>query len=152
MKNLFPLFFLTAFVCVPAHAETVWLGNAFVTQVEAVCGNAASVGDFQTAIYRPAGVPLGNDADSYFALVSQRANFTMQVPNNTFRAGINYGSRYITSQLKFGSNVGGILNWTMSPQVLDTTVKQAKLTFTIANYFGVKGCTTTFQVALVLTR
>lgn len=144
------LLLLIGSIPAPLHAETAWIGTAMVTQAPSICGNTAQVGDFHTAIYRPAGVTLGNDADSYLALISQRAYFTMLVPNNTFRAGINYGSSFVTSLLKFGSGTGGILSWSMSPATLDLSSKSAKLVFSIANFYAIKNCNPSFRATLIL--
>lgn len=150
MKIHVPAVLLSGLISSPIHAETAWVGTAIVTQAQESCGNAAQVGDFFTAIYRPAGVPLGNDADSYLALISQRSHFTMLVPNNTFRAGINYGSSYVTSQLKFGAISGAVLSWSMSPATLDLSSRNAKLVFSISNFYGVKTCNPSFRATLLL--
>lgn len=156
MKNA-ALAALAALAAVSVHAETVWVGNAFVTAATAACGPAtagafAAVGDFYRVIYRPAGVPLGNAADSYFAIIGQRSNFTMLVPNNTFRSGINYASRYVTSQVNFGTNGASILAWSMTPAALDASVKNASLTFTFANFFAVAGCNPTIRADLEIAQ
>ena len=132
----------------PAWAETVWVGDALVTSAPSLCGSAAAVGDYATLIYRPAGTALGNAADSYLAYVSQRANMTMQVPNNTFRSGVNYASRYVTSYIAFGTNVAGVTAWALSPPTLATTTTHATLTATLANFYGVTGCTVSIRAAL----
>ena len=150
MKRIL-VFALTVFSAPSVNAETLWIGNAFVTTaVQPTCGSAAAVGDFDRVIYRPAGGSLGNGADSYFAYIGQRANFTMTVPGNTFTAGLNYAGQGVSSFINFSSKVGGITNWTMAPPTLDASVKHATLTATLANFFTVTGCTVSLRADLEL--
>lgn len=129
-----------------ARAETVWVGNFFVSVTPpTVCGNTASKGDTHRVTYRPAGAALGNGADSYLAVIGQRANFTMLVPNNTFAAGINYAARYVSSYLNFGSNTGAITAWSMAPAALATNSTRAELQFTFTNFYAITGCTVTLR-------
>lgn len=141
-----------------ARAQTVWTGNMFVTAVPSPtnCINSsgvsvADVGDFYRALYRPAGTALGNGADSYLALVSQRSAFAITVPNNSFRAGINYASSYVSSTVGFGSNAAGITQWQQSPTSPGTGTANVTLTATLANFWNLTGCTVTLQGALPLT-
>jgi hypothetical protein len=150
MKKFIIIALFALFFSLPVRAETTWLGNAFVIAVPPACGTTVTVGDFNTILYRPAGVPLGNGADSYLALLGQRTSFTMLVPNNTFKPGINYASQYVTSLLNFGSNVGGILAWSMTPAVLSTATINARLVFTISNFFKITNCNPTFRADLGL--
>lgn len=152
MKTIAAIALLTLVSTIPAQAETSWIGNAFVVIApQPACGNTVTTGDFYNIIYRPAGEVLGNGADSYLALVSQRSNFTMLTPNNTFRGGINYAARYVSSQINFGSSVGGITAWSMSPVSLAVNVRDANLTFTITNFFKIAGCNPTFRADLGLS-
>lgn len=132
----------------PARAESLWVGTAFVTEATSVCGSAATVGDFARLIYRPAGTSLGNDADSTLAYITSRASVTMFVPNNTFRANINYSGQSISSQVTITTRTGGILGWTLSPSVLATSTPRASLTARLANFFAVSGCTVSLQANL----
>jgi hypothetical protein len=142
---------LLSWICsTSAHAETAWIGNAFVTTVTPGCGTTVAEGDFYTIIYRPAGVALGNNADSYLSMVGQRSYFSMLVPNNTFRSGINYGGQYVSSQVNFGSTVGGILAWSMSPATLGLGSKHADLNFAISKFFNLSGCNAGFHADLEL--
>ena len=128
-----------------ARAETIWVGNFFITAIAestpGKCGDAAAVGDYGKVTYRPAGAALGNGANSFFAYVGQRSHFTMYVPNNTFQRNINYASQYVTSRVNFGSNVGGILAWNASPAAFDLSTTRATLSATFSNFYGVTGCT-----------
>ena len=141
MKHAAVLALATLAVCPSlARAETAWVGNAFILTATPACGNTAAAGDAQRVIHRPAGAALGNGADSYFAFVGQRANFTMMVPNNTFRAGINYAARYVSSYLNFGTANGAITAWSMSPAVMGAATNSAELTMAITNYYNIVGC------------
>ena len=129
----------------------------FVTAVPAPgsCINSsgatvAEVGDFYRGLFRPAGAALGNGADSYLAMVSQRSSFTITVPNNSFQAGINYGSSYVSSSINFGSNTAGITRWTQVPTALAAGTANVNLTVTLANFWNLRGCTVTLQGALAL--
>jgi|APTNR8051073442_1049403.scaffolds.fasta_scaffold54207_1 hypothetical protein len=148
---------LAAFCPAAAHAETTWIGNVFVTAVPAPdkCINSsgnpvAEVGDYYRGLFRPAGTALGNGADSYFALVGQRSSFTITVPNNSFQAGINYGSSYVSASINFGSNTAGITRWTQVPATPAPGTANVNLTATLANFWNVRGCTVTLQGALAL--
>ena len=134
-----------------AQAETLWVGNAFVTvATQPTCGTAASVSDYSRIIYRPASVPLGNGADSYFAYVGSRADFTMTTPNNTFRSGINYGGHFVSSYINFGNNVGAITAWTLTPSVISASQTNYTLNATFTNFYGVTGCNVSLQANLEL--
>lgn len=139
------------------RAETTWIGNIFVSAVAvpSKCLNSngssvADVGDYYRGLFRPAVSGLDNGADSYLALVGQRSSFTIMVPNNTFQAGINYGSSYVSSSLSFGSNSAGITRWTQSPATPTATTNSINITATLANFWNVKGCTVTLRGALTL--
>lgn len=135
-----------------ARAETIWVGSAFITAISestpGVCKDAANVGDYSKITYRPAGALLGNGADSYLAYVGQRSNVTLFVPNNTFRAAINYSGSYVSSQLNFGTKVGAITAWTMTPATLDANTLKATLTATFTNFYGLTGCTAFWRADL----
>lgn len=140
------------------EAATIWTGNMFVTAVPAPakCVNSsgttvAEVGDYYRGLYRPAGTALGNGANSYLALISQRSSFAITVPNNSFQAGINYGSSYVSSTIGFGSNSAGITRWQQSPTTPATGTPNVTLTTTLANFWNLTGCTVTLQGALPLT-
>lgn len=132
-----------------ARAETSWVGTAMVMFTPpAVCGSAASAGDYGTMIYRPWGTALGNGANSYLAYIGQRSNFTMMVPGAPFQAGVNYSSRYVTSNIALGTNTAGVIAWSMSPSSLSASVQSATLEATFANFYNVSGCTVTLRAAL----
>ena len=154
MNRFFNRFVAATFissVATVAQAETLWVGNAFVTVApQPTCGTAATVSDYSRIIYRPASVPLGNGADSYFAYIGNRADFTMTTPGNTFRSGINYGAHFVTSNINFGSNVGAITAWTLTPAVISASQTNYTLKATFANFYGVTGCTVSLQANLEL--
>ncbi|HZR80647.1 MAG TPA: hypothetical protein VFD92_06090 [Candidatus Binatia bacterium] len=128
-----------------AHGETLYVGNAFLTSVTPQCGKTAAVGDAYRAIYRPAGVNIGNGADSHFSLTSTRANVTMRVPNNSFQQNVNYVAQTVGSSVKIGSHAGGILGWTESGGGGGVNIS---VTTSLAKFFGVKSCTATIDVYL----
>lgn len=140
-----------------ASAQTTWIGNVFISAIPspANCVNSsgvsvAAVGDYYRGLYRPAVSGLGNGADSYLALVGQRSSFTIMAPNNTFRAGINYASSYVSSSINFGSNTAGITAWTQAPATPGAGTANITLTATLANFWNVKGCTVTLQAGFAL--
>lgn len=152
-----PVFGALALLPTLAVAQTTWIGNVFISAVPspASCLNSsgasvAEVGDYYRGLYRPAVSGLGNGADSYLALVGQRSSFTLMVPNNTFRAGINYGSSYVSSSINFGSNTAGITAWSQAPATPGANAANLTLTATLANFWNVKGCTVTLQGAFAL--
>lgn len=154
---ILPLAGVVALLPVMASAQTTWIGNVFVSAVPAPasCLNSsgvtvAEVGDAYRGMYRPAVSGLGNGADSYLALVGTRSSFTIMVPNNTFRAGINYGSSYVSSTINFGSNTAGITAWTQVPVTPAATTLNVTVTATLANFWNVKGCTVTLQGGFTL--
>lgn len=141
-------FFLAAALLFPtmgAQAETLWIGNAFVTVASTACGISAKVGDFWRAIYRPAGTGLGNGANSYLSLTSSRANFAMTVPNNTFRANINYTARTVGSTVGLGTHSGGILAWTETANFAAVPINSG-VTMRLAKFFGTTNCNATLRV------
>jgi hypothetical protein len=135
-----------------ARAETIWVGQAFIVAKQestpGICGDAASIGDYSKIVYRPASAPLGNGADSYLSYVGRRTSLVLFVPNNTFRSGINYSGTYVSSQLNFGTKVGGVTAWSLTPTVLAADTLTATLTATFANFFGVTGCTVSWRADL----
>jgi len=136
----------------PAAAETVWVGNAMVVGTPpTVCGTTVGAGDFYRILYRPAGTALGNGADSHLSINGQRATFTMFVPNNTFRAAVNYSGRYVSSYLNFGTANGAVTAWAMSPSTLAATTTTANLAMTITNFYNITGCTVAFRSDLELS-
>jgi hypothetical protein len=130
-----------------AHGETLWIGNAQLIAATSACVNSVTVGDFFRAIYRPMGVPLGNGANSHLALLAQRSSFVMRVPNNTFRASINYVGQTVGSTIGITSKAGGILGWQESAGFGSPLV--SNVTASIANFYGVTGCTGTVRMALM---
>jgi len=131
------------FPAMGAQAETLWIGNGFVTAASAACGTSAKVGDFWRAIYRPAG--LDNDANSHLSLTGSRNNIAMRVPNNTFRANINYVARTVGSTVSLGSHSGGILLWNASSGFGSNTIN-VSVTARFAKFFGTTDCTATLQI------
>lgn len=127
-----------------AQAESVWVGNFFVTSASSACLTSASAGDYLRMIYRPAGAALGNGGNSYLSYVGGRAGVAMTVPGNTFRAGVNYTASSVGSYITFASGSGGITAWTQSPAVLSAATTHATLSFTLANFFNLTGCTASF--------
>lgn len=128
---------------IEARAETLYVGNLFLTAVTPQCGKVAAVGDAYRAIYRPAGTTNGNGADSHLSLTSTRANFTLQVPNNQFQQNVNYVAHTVGSTVKKGSHAGAILSWTEAGGAVNISI-----TASITKFFGVKRCTATFDVFL----
>ncbi len=142
---------LATLIAASAHAETLWLGNAFVTAaVQPTCGVAATVGDYSRVIFRPAGVSLGNGGNSYFAYIGTRSSLTFYVPGNSFRPGINYGAYFLNSYVSFGGNIAGITAWTLTPPVISAVQKNYTLTATFANFFDLTGCTVSLKADLEL--
>lgn len=127
-----------------AHAEILWVAEARVVAVTAPCGDTVRIGDFFRAIYRPQGPSIGNGADSRLALFSQRTSFWMQVPNNTFRFGVNYVGHIISSTLTFTTNSGAVLDWNESVTFGAPAV--SNVIASIANFYGDKGCTATLRM------
>lgn len=142
---------LASCAAMSAHAETLWVGNAFVTAAtQPTCGTAANVGDYARVIFRPAGVPLGNGGNSYLAYLGQRSNFTITAVGNSFQSGINYAGQYVSSYINFGANAGGITAWALTPAAISASQQNYALTGTFANFFGVAGCTVSVQADLEL--
>lgn len=142
---------LAPLIAAPAQAETLWVGNAFVTAaVQPTCADPASVGDYSRGIFRPAGVSLGNGANSYFAYIGTRSNLAFYVPNNAFQSEVNYGAYFVNSYVSFGGNVAGITAWTLTPPVISSTQKNYTLNATFANFFDLVGCTVSLEADLEL--
>jgi hypothetical protein len=132
-------------VAMPASAETLWVGNVLVTAATDQCGSAAEEGGYFRSVYRPAGVPLGNGANSYLTYLGQRSSYAMTVPNNQFQFGVNYTASGVTSEIKIVSKAGGITQWVQNPVSVSTNTTFITVTASIANFFAVTGCTATFQ-------
>jgi hypothetical protein len=144
MTKLAAALLATAAAILPASAETLWIGNGFVTAVTAACTGTIAVGDFGRVVYRPAGTTLGNGADSHLAYVTSRASYTMRVPNNSFRPMINYGGLAVSSKATFPSASGGILQFTATP-IPGGGSPELRLVGSFANFFAITGCTTTID-------
>jgi hypothetical protein len=131
-----------------AAAETVWVGNSFLTSTTAACGSNIQVNDYARVLFRPAGADLGNGGDSYFAYLSQRSSYGMSVPGNSFQFGVNYGGQAVSSRLSLTNKAGGITQWVMNPAVPTTGTLSITLTASITNFFAIKDCTVTLVSAM----
>lgn len=127
-----------------ARAETLWVAEARVIAVTSKCANTTQTGDYFRAIYRPMGTSIGNGANSHLALYSQRSSFWMRVPNNTFRANVNYVGYYINTMLSYGGNSGAILDW-QETAAFGAPVA-SNVTASLTNFFGTKECTATLRM------
>jgi hypothetical protein len=139
-------FFLAAVLAVlpmrPALAETVYVGNVFISFVSegAQCKSTFAVNDFARAIYRPRGAALGNGGDSYLAYVSSRSSMVMAVPANDFQASINYAGSGVSSRAGLISKAGAITVWQQTPAVVGSGTPSVTITGRFANFFGIKDC------------
>lgn len=126
----------------PAVADTVYVGNAFVSFVSggAQCTSTFAVNDFARAIYRPRGAALGNGGDSYLAYVSSRSSMVMAVPNNDFQASINYAGSGVSSRAGLISKAGGITVWQQTPALVGSGTPGVTIKGRFANFFGIKDC------------
>lgn len=132
-----------------ARAETVFVGDTMVLSVTTACAGNISVGETARFTYRPTGAGLGNGADSYLAYVGARSSYAMTVPNNTFRAGVNYAAQSLGSRLTLTSSTAGVTGWSQNPATIGAATPSAELVATFANFWGVKGCTATIRSNLL---
>lgn len=129
-----------------AQAETLWVAEARVVATNANCDYR--LGETYRAIYRPKGASIGNGANSHLAIFTQRGGFWLRVPNNTFRANVNYVGRYYGSKIDFFEASGGILAWEESAAFGEPV--SSNVTARISNAFSQKGCTVTFRMPFTL--
>jgi hypothetical protein len=129
-----------------AQAETLWVASAQVIATNPACDYR--LGESYRAIYRPKGTSLGNGANSHLVIFTQRGGFWLRVPNNTFRANVNYAGRYYGSTIDFFQEVGAILAWQESAAFGEP--QSSNVTARISNAFSQKGCTVTFRMPFTL--
>jgi len=133
----------------PAQSETLFVGSAMVSARTSQCGNSVVTGDFGRMTYRPSGAALGNGGDSNLAFLTSRASYSMNVPGGRFQFGVNYGGQSVNSQLTITPKAGGVTQWVQAPQNIGPSTPNLDITASIANFFGITGCSVTFQMSLL---
>lgn len=140
---------LASFAAAPARAETLFVGSAMISALTSACSPSFVVGDFGRMTYRPSGGNLGNGGDSNLSFQTSRASYAMNVPNNRFQFGVNYGGQSVSSQLTVLTKAGGVTQWVQDPAAIGPGTVKLDITASIANFFSITGCTATFQMSLV---
>lgn len=133
----------------PARAETLFVGGALVSARTSQCGNSVVPGDVGRMTYRPSGGALGNGPDSNLAFFTSRASYAMNVPGARFQFGVNYGGQSVNSQLSVTPKAGGVTQWVQAPNNIGAATQKLDVTASIANFFGITGCSVTFQMSLL---
>lgn len=126
----------------PALADTVYVGNAFVSFVGggSQCTSTFQVNDSGRVMYRPRGAALGNGGDSYLAYVTSRSSMVMAVLNNDYQASINYAGSGVSSRAGLISKAGAITVWQQTPAVIGSGTASVTIKGRFANFFGIKDC------------
>jgi hypothetical protein len=136
----------------PASADTVYVGNAFVSFVGggSQCTSTFQVNDSARILYRPRGAALGNGGDSYLAYVTGRSSMVMAVLNNSFQANINYAGSGVSSRAGLISKAGGITVWQQEPGAIGPGTPSVAIRGRFANFFGIKDCFVEFRGNLIV--
>jgi hypothetical protein len=152
MKSLLLVAALAHLTLRAAHADTVFVGNTFISAVSGTssCTSTFQVNDTARALYRPRGSALGNGGDSYLAYVTNRSSMVMAVLNNDFRADINYSGSGVSSRAGLISKAGGITVWQQTPANIAPGTPSVAIKGRFANFFGIKDCFVEFKGNLIV--
>jgi hypothetical protein len=152
MKRFLMVAALAALPVSGAAAETVFVGNVFLTFVssDSQCASTFTVNDYARVLYRPRGAALGNSGDSYLAYVTTRSSFVMVAENNDFRANINYAGSGVSSRASLLSNAGGITVWKQTPKNIGAGTETVSIQGRFANFFAINPCIVEFSGELLL--
>ncbi len=130
-------------------ADTVWYGDAFITNQVGNCSSAnVQVGDFYGVTYRPAG--LDNGADSQIAFVATRSAAHFSVPGAPFTPGASLTG--VALLARTGIDVGFTSTMSAFTSVPETPVASTtliRLRGTITNFYADPNCTVTFSAYTV---
>jgi hypothetical protein len=144
---------LGALATMPAHALTVWQGEAVITAASVACAALGDerrnigVGTVLKSILRPRLVTdNGNDTRVSFTHDGQ-ALFAVLLPNGAMPAG-TYTAYGATHSGRIAANqTGAYTGFNLTPDALTATILTARLTGTIDNFLFRPGCTISFRAA-----
>ncbi len=136
----------------PAVADTVFVGNVFISAVSGVsqCTSTFQANDSARVIYRPRGAGLGNGGDSYLAYVTSRSSMVMAMLNNDFQAGVNYAGSGVSSRAGLISKAGAITVWQQAPGSIGPETATVAIKGRFANFFGIRDCFVEFRGNLIV--